>query len=177
MKKLTFIAVALAIATAVSAADRFTGTITVPAGDTNATSTVNLFKADNQFYTVASEVDTVFATVVSGTGTGVVTFAVAEFDKADAAFSTSDSMVAEDAFFDRPVASETIANVTYVPLSVSTNEIDWTIVYRPYTNSVVVPRAITARQVKVTATQLAVAADTVYRWTILVKNDPPGSKK
>ena len=172
MKKLGMFIVAIVgtvgIATAV---ERIDGTITVAAGGTTGSFVQEIFLGDG---VPANAVHTVFAAVTSGTGTGVVTFAISDFGKTET-IATSGSLHADTAgFFARPVATTSTMYTYPVVQNVVTGDV---IVAREnlQTNYLVTAKSYVGRQIRVSVAQLAVAAPTVYTYVIYV--DPAASSK
>lgn len=177
MKKLIQICAALALAACVShAADRFEGTVVVPAGATTGSATVELFRAGGA---PCGTIDTVFATVTSGSGTGVVTFATYEYGKTSTIVASSSISPLSDAFWDRPVTSESILYTYPVVQNVATGANSQVVlaVRNLQTNYAVEVKAFLARQLRVSVVQAeAMATDTTYQWVVLTKEDPPSKK-
>lgn len=177
MKKLMTILAALTMfaATAALAADRYTGSITIPALATSGAVTQNLFKADNQYYNVATEIGTVMAAVTTGTSSNsaVVTFSTFEHGEAQA-FATSTALNGGGDWWDCP--APLVQSVTHMPFVVSTNSATAAVVfYKPYTNQLVrAGLGYIARQLIIEVSQSAVDTATVINYTILTKDDPPG---
>lgn len=176
MKKPMTILAALTMfaATAALAADRYTGSITIPALATSGAVTQNLFKADNQYYNVATEIGTVMAAVTTGTSSNsaVVTFSTFEHGEAQA-FATSTALNGGGDWWDCP--APLVQSVTHMPFVVSTNSPTVAVIYKPYTNQLVrAGLGYIARQIIVEVSQSAVDTATVINYTILTKDDPPG---
>jgi hypothetical protein len=167
-KTLVIIAVACLALQGLMAADRFTETITVAAGATNATVTFPLYRADGP---PATTIDTLCVVVDSGSGTGVVTFASYDYGVATT-IATSGSIKDGEAYATQPyntlsalytypvVESVVTGNVVLARQNLQTN----------YTVTVASP---IARQLKVSVAQAAVADATVYKVAVYVKENPP----
>lgn len=173
MKKFMLAIALLAFAGTLSAfaGDRFFGSLTIAAGATATSVTQELYRADGP---PCAEIDTVFATVASGTGTGVVSFATYEYGETDAVV-TSGSLTVGDDYWGRPVTSTSVLYTYPVVQNVVTGNV---VLARQnlQTNYMVQVKGFIGRAVVVSIAQDAVAADTVYKWAILTKADPPPKK-
>ena len=191
MKKLFTLAMIACLAVqGLLAADRFETTITVAASETSGTAYLELFRANGA---PCSTIESVYVTVASGNGTGTVAFATYDYGVATT-IKTSDSVRYGTAYAGYPVNSistlytyPVAQNVVTGTMSFVVNDMSTNItvsannvivpVYNTQTNYVVTIAPYVSRQLKLTATQTAVAGATVYNVAVYVKEDPPAILK
>jgi len=175
MKRMRMLVATATMVCAVSAiaADRFEKTITVAAGATSGTATMELFKADGP---PCSTIDTVYAVVDSGAGTGTVVFATYDYGVATTIATSTAIRYGGGAYATQPYNTLSALYTYPVVQNIVTGEVVLAML-NLQTNYAVSVTSPIARQVKVTVTQLAVATDTVYDVAVYVKENPPPIKK
>lgn len=163
MKKfITMIGVAL-LAASVFAANRYTNTVTIAAGSTNAVATFDIFEPGGS----CGEIDTVIATVASGNGTGTVAFAAYDLGVATT-IATSGALTSGSGYRANPMALTTTA-YTY-PTMIVTGEAAIATGY-VQTNYAAVAKSYISRQVRVNISQgtKGVANATVYKTVVITR--------
>jgi hypothetical protein len=144
----------------VVAGDYFPVKLTVAASGTTASADVDLSQT---FGDKALFVERVSATVTSGNGTGVVTFASVDHGVATTV-STSGSLVSGDLYVGYP--ARTVTTSTVVQNAVVTNDVP---IIVTTTNTVSASQPYLLKTVRVSVTQAAVSGSTVYNAVIYVK--------
>ena len=168
-KSLVFVMVACFTACGAWAADRFTTTITVAAGATSGTATLELFRADGP---PCSTIERIVTVVDSGSGTGVVTAATYDYGVATATIATSTAIYDGQGYVYEPYVTRSSLYTYPVVQNVVTGDVVLA-VSNLQTNYAVAVSSPIARQLYFTATQIAVADATVYKVSVYVKEDPP----
>ena len=168
-KSLVFVMVACFSACGLLAADRFTKTITVAAGATSGTETLELFRADGP---PCSTIESIVVSVESGNGTGVVTVASYEFGIATT-IATSDAIYDGQLYSVQPYTTRSAMYTYPVVQNFAVTGGVVTAVSNLQTNYAVSVSSPITRQLKLTATQVAVGNATVYNVAVYVKENPP----
>jgi hypothetical protein len=165
MKKLfTLFGVAL-VAASVFSADRWTNTVTIAAGSTNAVSTFDIYKGAGD---LCPEIDSVLVTVASGNGTGTVSFATLDLG-VETTSAPSGALVSGGSYRTNPFALVTSMYTYPTMLVTGTNNVA---VGYTQTNYLAVAKPYLARQIRMRiaqGTETAIANDTVYKAVVITK--------
>ena len=172
MKKFIAFVSIMALGSMISlASDLYYGEITVPAGGTAASITNSLYRP---YGSPCSEIVEVFATATSGSGTGTVSFANYEYGRV-MPFVSSSPIKSGGTFYAFPATNTTVRYISTESYPAVTGGV--VIVQSVVkTNVAVSVSKYISRQLVVSVTQGAVADDTVYKWTVYVREDPPTKK-
>lgn len=149
------------------AGEWYGGTITVPAGSTNVSSVVELFR---KFGPGVSAIDKVEVYRSSGSGTGTVSFVTYDLDVDGVVVATSTALSTPSLYTTNPRAVLTVPYVQTTVQNVQTGA--WYVAVTTVNTNIAAQIAqYQARKVKVNVAQPAAAADTVYQWAILTGNE------